>query len=271
MRFILNILTLFICCSPLTAWERQNYFSDCCASFNGCYVGVSGGIATVMAEDKIMPTAIFTVLGEEVLVNNTKVNIYNIKPWGEIFAGWGQQCGCFYWGGRLGINFCSFHPQLNTSFANLDPIDEGSSFLEDSLTTRLWSAEYTFDFKPGWILTSRGMLFGIIGTAINKEKLEGKSQFTKLPGPSSPSSAFSEIDVRKEKICAGIRAGLGFEYMMSRCCSINVAYVYTRYWKISDNASVTALDSDLAPFTHSANFQTQASKQVTSIGLTYYF
>ena len=246
---------------------------DGCGYFDGFYAGITGGVATHMADASLETRATFGGFGTtvETLQDTSKAHIYDISPWGELFAGWGRQCGCYYWGGRLGINFSHFNPKLRSTAANLDPGDEAIALLDDSLKTEMWTAEYTFDFKPGIVFCERTMLFGILGAAINKERLIGKSQFTLLPGDGLNRSASDEIKVEKEKTSAGFRGGLGLEYMLTQCLSLQLSYVYTHYWHLKENVTQNFTDSVGDTLTHSVAFSTNSHKQVTSIGLAYYF
>ena len=246
---------------------------DGCGYFDGFYAGITGGVATHMADTHLETSTIFETIGpDEALENTSKAHIYDISPWGELFAGWGRQCGCYYWGGRFGINFSHFNPKLRSTAANLDPGDEQAlALLDDSLKTEMWTAEYTLDFKPGIVFCERTMLFGILGAAINKERLIGKSQFTQIPGNNVQISAFNEIKVEEEKTSAGFRGGLGLEYMLTQCLSLQLSYVYTHYWRLKENVTQNFTDSVGNTDTHSAAFSTNSHKQVTSIGLAYYF
>lgn len=238
-----------------------------CRPFSGFFVGVNGGIATNMAETSMFSNLVNEGdLSESFLTEN---NIYQLRPWGEVFGGWGWQFCWLYLGGRVGANFSRFDPEsrLNAQIFEIIAGVPGSiDTYNNTIKTELRITEYTFDFKPGIVFCNNTMLFGIFGAALNKQHMHGKSMY-ELSGPDVTDPGTAEIEVSRRRSSAGFRGGAGIEHMFCGCLSLNLMYVYTRYWELSDTDSrINPVDQGFT-----ATFSTKAHKQVTSIGLTAYF
>lgn len=300
-------IVMLLSCGSLSA-NLKSFFFDGCGYFDGFYVGAAGGVATNHAKTEF-DTASNIILEQEIqfgtfsadidFVNKSDNDIFEIRPWGEVFVGWGKQCSCFYLGGRFGINFSNFDlkTESSTGMSDIDVDVNGSvggavnfelafdttGLLNDHLKTEMRTVEYTLDFKPGIVFCDRTMVFGIIGAAFNRAQLKGHSKFDLAgeiknfvidpPANVVSFSEFNEIWVDKKKASAGFRGGLGIEYMLNRCLGIQLSYVYTHYWSLSesDEFAFTGMEEPITDFSHEANFSTKTSKQVASIGIAYHF
>lgn len=241
-------------------------FSPCptapCRPFSGFFIGVNGGIATNMAETSMFSDVLnLQDVSQTYLAEN---NVYQLRALGEVFGGWGWQFCWLYLGGRIGVNFSKFDPQANLE---AEILDTGVlNVQQNSLKTDLRTAEFTADFKPGIVFCNNTMFFGIFGAAFNKQHMHGRASFSTADLPGALSTA--EVEVTRERSFAGFRGGAGIEHMFCSCLSINLMYVYTHYWELTETATVTnTVVADAGP---TATFMTQAHKQVTSIGLTVY-
>ncbi len=158
-----------------------------CGSFGGLYVGVAGGEATHFSRQRVDAAAstfivdddLFSMLTTEAQTLNH--NIYKIKGWGEIYAGYGCQfcprkCLSPYLGVRIGGNFSRSHLSTHLPLSVVtDAAIDVSSFtssvaLDLCLKTHLKTAELTLDAKPGVVLCRNTMLFGLLGVAFNHAK-----------------------------------------------------------------------------------------------------
>ncbi|MFZ0565572.1 MAG: hypothetical protein WAM28_05250 [Chlamydiales bacterium] len=273
------IFALLLGISGLYADYGSLNCSDCCC-FDGFYAGGGLGAAVNTAKTKVdMFSNIILIVESETdvplaLSNTIDDGIYETSPWGELFVGWGKQCSCLYLGGRFGINFSSFCPKVDSNVSLVGDssgiLDVDNFIIDSNLKTKLWCVEYTFDFKPGIVFCKRAMLFGIIGVAVNKERLMGRSIFT-ASSTIGIGSISNENQVDRDKTSAAFRGGLGVEYMFARCWSLQLNSVYTRYWKLRGSETAFFLFPGVNPNTHSSAFSTRASKYVASIGLTRYF
>ncbi len=254
-RFVLACLITFASGSLSASW-----FSPCPTTvyrpFSGFYVGVGGGVATNMADAAFIST--FTIGGASgtLIFDN---DFYQVRPWGEVYGGWGWQFCWLYLGARVGANFSQYDPNGEALLVNAatDVITLGST-----LTTKLQATEYTFDFKPGVVFCNNTMFFGIFGAAVNKERMEGRMIFTNSDNP----VLFSENELKRSRSSAALRGGAGIEHLFCECLSIHLMYVYTNYWELQKSTSAT-----VGAFTLTQIASTKAHKQVTSAGLTFYF
>ncbi len=304
-------IVMLLSCGSLSA-NLKSFFFDGCGYFDGFYVGAAGGVASNHAKTEfdtasniifvqdLLPMGLGSFSSDIDVVNKSDNDIYEIRPWGEVFVGWGKQCSCFYLGGRFGINFSNF--DLKTESSAMSDVDvdvivttggdpildltidfDTTALLDDHLKTEMRTVEYTLDFKPGIVFCDRTMVFGIIGAAFNRAHLRGHSKFdlagtfVEITGQGvqidESFSEFNEIWVDKKKTSAGFRGGLGIEYMLNRCLGIQLSYVYTQYWSLSESDEFTFADEGppLIEFIHEASFSTKTRKQVTSIGIAYHF
>jgi len=195
MRIVLLCLS-FCICESLTAGLFM-----CDNTFDGIYFGISGGVGTNMAKTKSTTLVGFNFQDPLQLEPIRECKFYTIKPSGEFFAGWGKQFSCFYLGGRAGINFID--QNVNVSSITKERIRSSPVFvtLEETISSEMWCAEYTLDFKPGLVLCDRALLFGIVGGAYNKERLVGTSRFIDVD--TGDTLVDVEISDEKKRICWG--------------------------------------------------------------------
>ncbi len=222
-----KFFTLIFSSSCLIASSPCDYYHP----FAGFYAGASGGITTQMADSKF--DALITVLVAGTTETNElieKSKNYRIKPWGEVFAGWGLQCGNIYLGGRLGVNFSSFdinHKYEEIATTITPGVFEAVQTENLNTRTKLSTAEFTFDFKPGWVFCQRTLFFGLLGGAVNKERFKGS--FTDSLSEVGLPPFASLISVNKRRTSVAFRGGFGVEHMITRCLSLQVAYTFTQY------------------------------------------
>ncbi len=249
-----------------------------CDTFEGWYAGAAAGVATNMVGHSTKVQARYNAQMEpgDVLFLSSHADLYRIQPWGEIYTGWGLRfCNWIYLGGRFGINFSSFNvngPLAKTSDAQNDPAAPPNFAvnLSNKARTDAWTVEYTLDFKPGIVWCDRTLLFGIVGAAFNRTTLDTTSNFVYADEGALNTS--SRIRAQKQKTSTGLRGGLGIEHMLTRCLSLNLTYVYTSYWDLTVRGQGdTQAFLGVVAGGHTASFSSTASKQVTSIGASYYF
>jgi opacity protein-like surface antigen len=245
--------------------------------FNGFFLGVAGGAATNLAQSSLSTSASYVRSGTitDVLTDYAKADVYQIAPWGEIFGGWGiQPASWLYLGGRLAVSFSSFHPDLKSSASQTEAAGAAySASLSDKVKTKMQPVEFTFDFKPGFVFCQKTMLSVLLGGAYNKEQLRGSSDFTFTDTAVVPSVSYpNNFSVNHKKTSVGFRWGLGLEQLLTSYLSLQANYTYTYYWTLKDSNSSTVT----TPFGsvvngHQANMKTDASKEVVSLGLAFYF
>lgn len=253
--------------------EAEGYYA-----FDGFYLGAVVGPEIQRADAEMATSVNFfdSYIFLHLTANANHQTTDQIQVFGEIFGGWGKQwIEWFYLGGRLGVNFSSFHVTSSNTFTNHDPLD--SFFIsthKNKTTTQLGSAEFTFDLKPGLVFYKRSMLFGMIGGACTNGKLKGESDFTflDLSGFFPPGPYFNSVSLKQSKTLLGFRYGLGLETFLSKYFSLQVSYIYTHYRKLTASETTSViLPVPGPPNGYTAQFSTKPSKQLFSLGLTGYF
>lgn len=257
-------------------------YANCCTPFSGFYAGVAAGIVTNSADMRLVTSGnngeeLVGMISESVLVTNgidkqTTCKESEIKELGEIYAGWGCQfANQLYLGIRIGANFSrySIDEEVVARSRIISSQIQNTSVVSDKIRTRLWTTEYTFDFKPGFVFCSQTMLFGIFGVAFNEGRMAASSQtrtviLLGLPVLVTDNAPF---DIQDKKRQGALRLGFGLEQQLSKCLSLELSYVYTTYQR---------LEGKLAPLPsnafgpRTAAFSSRPKRQFLTIGFSYH-
>ena len=163
---------------------------------------------------------------------------------GDVFAGYGRRIyKPFYFGTELGLNIfgvsevSSSHSTQADVTANI--IDDSHITTQEALltTTRISGNVFVpfFDIKPGLLVTPNSLLFARIGVNYNQLNVRRQSSYQSSSIYEdnavviSESSAYSELYSSEKKQLIGLRAGLGFEYLISDNLGLAANYVYAFY------------------------------------------
>jgi opacity protein-like surface antigen len=242
---------------------------DCLSGpgFQGLYGGASIGAQNFGSSVNQEFNAVLGT-GETPPPFNLRVSVDPCKVgvWGEIFVGYGcTPCDWLYLGARLGSNFSSSELVVTAKGAAI--FEETP--LEPSLVGRfkMNSVEPTLDAKPGFVFCEDTMLFGLIGVALNRA--EADLNFL-LRFVVSEEAQFSlDSNHRTSDDVWGARFGFGLERLI--CCryGLCVTYVYTVY--PSKQGSIGDPQALLLDEVGQLLVRMRPSRQVASIGLSYYF
>lgn len=249
--------------------------SNCCP-FSGFYVGVSGGIHTSMSDVSLNTSAKMqdSESLDQSVRDSLNADIYELKPTGDIFIGYGWQgCG-LYFGLKAGVNFTNFDLSA-TSTAQNDNQDFGNTFisvLDDKVKGEMRTAEFYVDLKPGIVICRDTLLFGIVGAGWNKGHVKGHSTYS-LTDTSGPTTYTASLSPGDSKDRWSWRVGIGLEKKLSRCLSLQLNYLYSSYQSISENATGPSYEYNGTEIAngHVVHFKADNRRQATSIGLAYYF
>ena len=247
-----------------------------CCCFQGFYGGAAVGVASNHARADVRSgfSNLFSIANASRIDSSRIQEVYDTVPLLDLHLGWGKRCSsCFYFGARLGVTFSSFEMSAmsDTQFNILG----GSVFqniLQDTVQISMNTAEGTFDFKPGYILGERTMLFGIVGAAYNQQCLKGFSDVIY----SSDALNFrieNRLAVERTRTTVGLRGGFGLEQKINHCMSVSFMYVYTHYncpVEVSGAVPIQTLFGEIQDG-HDGIFKAHVNKQVTSMGCSYYF
>ncbi len=284
MKIIPSILGMALCLASLiqpNAYGTNCY--DCCPYFNGCYAGIAGGavlnVTTPFYDSSY--NALGSFLLPNTIINRNDDPIYQHRGWGEIYAGWGHQWSRLYLGGRLGVNFSSFNlTQHNIAQVNTrTPIGFPGPLLttnvsqKSTISTKLGPVEFTFDVKPGLVF-NRTMFFGLIGGAVNKERVTFHSEYLLTStSPEGNSTIPLNLNLEKEGRGVAFRWGVGLEHFFTKCIALEALYVHTKYWNLNDELMSTTLFTLPLPVTLNQfdSFASRPKRHVISLGLSCYF
>jgi opacity protein-like surface antigen len=111
-------------------------------------------------------------------------------------------------------------------------------------------AELGLDIRPGILMSPSTMLYGRIGTAVNRIYI---TKTTKFSGQSA------EVINQRKKNTPGLRLGGGMEHVVGSNLSLRVDYVFTKYPKVSEDA--LQLET----------FPAKLNNHTTKLGLAYFW
>lgn len=256
------------------------------APFNGFFGGVSVGESQTYGRLLINSSAHNFDSGPDEFTESFSVNNKTTKnsPFFGFTLGYSRVCsGNVYLGGELGANFTRKKisiPINEISSSNVDFLG-GFKFdylLKSNVTTKLRSFEFSLDFTPGVLLTEYYLLYGRIGVADNRIKLENSTQFnysdTLAPGHTNSASLLLSKNINR----LGLRLGTGLAHEIYPHLVLNMNYIYSYYGKIKMSSSTTipalspsAPGADAVPDGLKSTNTVRLHNQVFMMGLNYYF
>ncbi len=177
---------------------------------------------------------------------------------GDLAIGYGRRFHApFYLGSEVGVLFLSNTKTTAKSMARNTTIVTQTFIVDDppletatinhQLNTTITVSGNTivpyFDLKPGILLSDASFLFGRIGIDYNQMKVSARSnyiaagQVVNTRGDLVGSNASASLMATHKKQLAGLRTGLGFEYLLTENVGLSANYVYAFYSSLSTSAS----------------------------------
>jgi opacity protein-like surface antigen len=132
---------------------------------------------------------------------------------------------------------------------------------------KLNPVEFGVDLRPGWLVSPDTLLYGRVGVAINRVRLQSASLGV-LSIPGYPIIAGTLLAPSSSKNIAGLRLGMGVEKHISPHLSLRADYIFTYYGKIHADQSFSIPSLPLA-FTNNADVKLM--NHSVMLGLSYYF
>lgn len=276
-------ITLYILLISLfsSSYAHASLFQSC-SPFHGFYVGAGLGLAINMADVNSDQTISF-VQGGNVIADERdplSAKLYKNNIYGSVFGGIGAQfCTGLHLGVRVGVNASRFDIKHEEGTRKFFPSEApGNAFIvtQDVVSNmRLRTFEYTLDGRVGWLLTQKTLLFGLLGMAWNKKKLDttgtaGLDQIVNnvllLQILDSLASSSSDANVF-------FRWGVGIEQMLCGCLAFEILYTHTNYGRLSTNGiseKGVGTDNSLL-ISQSYNILARLKRHTLTAGLVYHF
>ena len=305
-------------------------------AFNGFYAGVSIGGSGTNGSEQVSDTGTissdglfqFNALGHTVRgafsssdplgVSSNHAQRKNQFS-GAIFAGYSYACEPYYIGAEIFVKGSHYKAKTssNALFAlNVDAFAEVESTtlaapvsdfdveasvdapytVSSSMRTKLNPVEFGIDLRPGVLLTCDSLLYGRVGVAFNKLRLDvdttssvalnasaevtGDNGAIIIAGGVSRGPFLTETIASRSKKVAAFRIGGGLEQRFCDCLYLRLDYTFTHYGKIStcsdakrDLARVSIPDTLVAKVALAAaeTRKVKVNSSTVQLGLSYYW
>ena len=196
------------------------------AAFEGFYVG--GELGGVIADGKQNGESNITYANRGD-VNLDLTHKLKTSSWqGALFAGYGFLWHQLYLGGEAFVQFNDCELKSHNSGGFYDGFPE-VHILDSQTHLRINSVQYGVDFRPGWTITPRTLLYGRVGVGVAKLKYTTTNSFTLVDGNDQ---GFVSLTLHDDKTRAALRLGGGLEYQLSSNLTLRADYIYTNYGSV---------------------------------------
>lgn len=223
--------------------------------FNGLYFGLHFGF--IQSYFRIRPD-IKAVLPATPLIGNgalgSEASSSNLV--GGLYTGYGHNIGRFYLGAEL------FGTLENTAGRSEFTSTEltGAQKITNIMNTSLEN-EYGIGIKPGVLLTSNVLLYGLIGVTRARFKINSFMDDT-------TAGVTSRADVTASKNVTGVRVGIGMATQIAHNLSFNINYFYTNYQPLSIGSMISFGAGGGSIFVN--NTRVSPRMETLLVGLSYY-
>ncbi len=263
--------------------------------FDGFYVGAGIGDSVTVGSTNVNGSHTITNPAGTVVRSGSVSGRGAIKKEtfaGELFAGYGWNCDCWYLGGEIYVKGFGKHGGRNViSRSSTDVVTTpGGAFpvgtvINTSETAgvhaRMRSAEWGIDFRPGWLIGECTMLYGRVGAAWNRTHIETFRSLSFSTSTGATGSFSSADSFGRKRSRTSLRLGAGLEHKFMECWSIRADWVYTdfRHNRHDGNDGSSSGSRTIpagAPFAGSvikasANGHSRLHNHTMMLGLSYYW
>ncbi|MDX2164165.1 MAG: outer membrane beta-barrel protein [Gammaproteobacteria bacterium] len=206
------------------------------SDFTGYYAGVrAGGMVTqAKVENNTSATFVNQYDSDNQLSVNGSNNVWNNSLAGDLFFGYGKfvNNSRFYLGGEGFVELANPEGTLAMSSYHQQPNDDDDrQTLSTNTTASLDHIGFGVDFRPGYLLDSRTLVYGRVGLAFNRETIDAKNTFTFYNIPDDITTN-NTLNTSKTRDTIGIRLGFGAERRINSKLAVTVDYVYTDYGRV---------------------------------------
>ena len=274
--------------------------------YDGFYIGVSGGVANTFGKLTTEAEADFTIIADDGFVHgdplipiqksnfaNGSLRASKNRAIGGINLGASWLCDCFYLGGELGAYYSPRYIKQtitnNESNLSTDNLFITGTFFTSNLTqevrAKLNNWEWTADLTPGVLLCDTYLLYGRVGVAFNRIKLDTSTNFlyndlqfpldssgTAIPTPTTVNVCLPGSASKKR---AALRLGVGIASYIADNFVLSFNYTYTDYGKVSVTSATSihlpgvAVERVMQGLY--SDTKIRIMRQNFTVGLNYYF
>lgn len=189
------------------------------------------------------------------MTNNSNARGFQYGFTGDLAAGYGLRVGKpLFFAGEIGVNFFGNRKTSSDSAATSTTTTPDSTFIpaqtfavNNALSTHTTVAGNFvvpyIDIKPGLLVLPNTWIYGRLGVNYNQVKVQTLSDYHSTSAVvegipiTQPTSVYSTLNSKEKKQLAGLRTGLGFEYLASENVGISANYVYAFYSTFNTAAS----------------------------------
>ncbi|MDX2346465.1 MAG: hypothetical protein QNK11_06325 [Legionella sp.] len=248
-------------------------------------------------ETEFMNAGTYT-LAANGISKNLGVKSFQFGFMGDLAVGYGRRISNpFYLGSEAGVLiFGNRKTSSHTTVRNTTEVTQITGVFPPSTITLNGALSSTltvsgnvvvpyFDLKPGLLVSDNSFLFGRIGVDYNQIKVRTASNYVEsgrdesngvLLNSTSTSASFASTH---KKQVAGLRTGLGFEYLLTENVGLSANYIYAFYRTLG--ASTAGVNNQLvcdiyegcpvsADGTYSASGRSKMSDQQVLLELNYH-
>ncbi len=248
--------------------------------FDGFYVGAGIGDSVTVGSSRFdgsttlstagTPESRFSLSGRSAFKKETFA--------GQLFAGYGWNCDCWYLGGEIYVKGFGKHGGRSTYSTTLTDLEVPVTSITETISvhSKLRSAEWGIDFRPGWLIGECTMLYGRVGAAFNQIREElHRSTTVSIANLGATLSNSGNPHSRKKNHTA-LRLGLGLEHKFMECWSIRADWVYTSFRRHGNDNGFSNTRTGTGSFagetlTTTANAHSRLHNHTTMLGLSYYW
>jgi hypothetical protein len=219
-------------------------------------------------ETEFMNTGSYALAANN-LIKRQSTKSFQFGFMGDLAIGYGKQISHpFYLGSELGVIFFGNSKTSSSSTtSNLtvvtqtnpaDPAINRVITIDQTLSNTVTVSGHVivpyFDLKPGLLISDNSFLFGRIGVDYNQIKVRTQSNYSlnnarlNDDGDTFTHNTSAGFSTKSTKQLAGLRTGLGFEYLLTENLGLSANYIYAFYssFNKSKTASIDQVACDIA-------------------------
>lgn len=173
---------------------------------------------------------------------------------GELFTGYGQSWDKLYLGveAYLKLPRNKVKSTIPTSYTPSGPNPRAPLTLRSITTTsaKFRKGEFGIDVRGGVLMSPSTMLYGRVGTALNRIYIDTITMFSYTP---------TRLVNSRKKNAPGLRLGGGMEHELASNLTLRVDYVYTTFKNINEDAL------------QAPNLPAKINNHTTKLGVSYFW